>query len=71
MSSSLFGKSQQQGQRSDLISAVNEVKRQIGNQDPAAVLRQLCQQDPQVRSFVQSVQGMDPMQLAFKFFGNK
>lgn len=70
MSSSLFsGKSPQPQQTpNDLISAVNEVKRQIGNQNPNAVLQQLCQQDPQVRSFVQQLQNMSPMQLAAQFF---
>lgn len=72
MSSSLFsGKSQQPQQTpSDLISAVNEVKRRIGGQSPAAVLQQLCQQDPQVRAFVQQMQGMNPMQIAAQFFKN-
>lgn len=71
MSSSLFRNANPQPPQrpeSDLIAAVNAVKRQIGNQDPAAVLRQLCQQDPQVQSFVNQLRGMNPMQLAAQFF---
>lgn len=70
MSSSLFsgGNRQPQQMPNDLISAVNEVKRRIGGQNPAAVLQQICQQDPQVRAFVQQLQGMNPMQLAAQFF---
>lgn len=76
MSSSLFSRGNpsphapQRG-NNDLISAVNEVKRQIGNMDPVSVLNELCQRDPQARAFVQSVQGMNPMQLAAQFFGGK
>ena len=77
MSSSLFqGKPQQsrpaqQAQNNDLIAAVEEVKRQIGNQNPNVVLQQLCQRDPQVRAFVQKAQHMNPMQLAAQFFGKR
>jgi hypothetical protein len=53
------------------MSAVDEVKRQIGNQNPNIVLQQMCQRDPQVRAFVQSVQNLNPMQLAAQFFGKR
>lgn len=71
MSSSLFRSGNPQPPQrpeNDLIAAVNEVKRQIGNQDPAAVLRQLCQQDPQIQGFVNQFRSMNPMQLAAQFF---
>lgn len=71
MSSSLFSgrNPQPQRQTNDLIAAVNEVKRQLGNQNPNLVLQQLCQQNPQVQAFVQQMRGMSPMQLAAQFFG--
>lgn len=70
MSSSLFSERNPQPQQTnDLIAAVNEVKRQIGNQNPNLVLQQLCQQNPQVQAFVQKMRGMSPMQLAAQFFG--
>lgn len=71
MSSSLFpskGPQYQPQQSNDLQAAVDEVKRIIGNQDPQEVLKQMCARDPQVRSFVNSVQGLNPMQLAAQFF---
>lgn len=71
MSSSLFRGNDRQPRQSpqnDLIAAVNEVKRQIGNQDPNMVLQQLCQQNPQVKAFVQQMQGLSPMQIAAQFF---
>lgn len=75
MSSSLFRKppqaQPQQTQGNDLISAVENVKRQIGNQNPAAILQQMCQRDPQVAAFVQQFRGVDPRQLAAQFFGKK
>lgn len=71
MSSSLFRGKQQPPQNNDLISAVEEVKRQIGNQNPNVVLQQMCQRDPQVRAFVQSMQNINPMQLAAQFFGKR
>lgn len=75
MSSSLFTGSkmspQAQQPSNDLLAAVNEVKRQIGTQDPRAVLQQICAQDPQARAFVQSLQNMNPMQLAAQFFKTK
>lgn len=71
MSSSLFQGKQQSPQNNDLISAVEQVKRQIGNQNPNVVLQQMCQRDPQVRAFVQSVQNLNPMQLAAQFFGKR
>ena len=76
MSSSLFRGTPQQSrqpqrQNNDLITAVDEVKRQIGNQNPNIVLQQMCQHDPQVRAFVQSVQNLNPMQLAAQFFGKR
>lgn len=75
MSSSLFranpATQPQRRQSNDLISAVDEVKRQIGGRDPVSVLNEICMRDPQARAFVQSVQNMNPMQLAAKFFGGK
>ena len=69
MSSSLFRKSEAQPQQTnDLFSAVNEVRKRIGNQDPNAVLQQMCMQDPQVRAFVNQFRGMNPMQIAAQFF---
>ena len=58
-------------QNNDLMAAVENVKRQIGNQDPNVVLRQMCERDPQVRAFVQQMQNMNPMQLAAQFFGRR
>lgn len=76
MSSSLFSRTNQhpqpqQSQNNDLVAAVDEVKRQIGNRNPVAVLNELCQRDPQARAFVHSVQNLNPMQLAAQFFGGK
>lgn len=70
MSSSLFSKSGPRHQQpaNDLQAAVEQVKKAIGNQDPSVVLRQLCERDPQVRQFVNSLRSLTPMQLAAQFF---
>lgn len=68
MSSSLFSRSSPQQQSNDLQAAVEQVKRAIGNQNPEAVLQQICAGDPQVRQFVNGLRNLTPMQLAAQFF---
>lgn len=69
MSSSLFSRSSpRQQQSNDLQAAVEQVKRAIGNQNPEAVLQQICASDPQVRQFVNGLRNLTPMQLAAQFF---
>lgn len=68
MSSSLFSRSSPQQQSNDLQAAVEQVKRAIGNQNPEAVLQQICAGDPRVRQFVNGLRNLTPMQLAAQFF---